>query len=160
LGQRRHEGRGIDLVIVFDEDAAPHPRGQVRLDLAASPCSEAFDLEVQALLKGIEIVQGRVVVCVPGHRQRPALRVAAVHARRLLELRHEPRVALRRDEVELKERLLPVVGLGDGRQHPGRHLRRSAGVAGIHDDHRQARLGGPPRHAQADDATAGDDHVR
>ena len=99
------------------------------------------------------------VVGVERHGERAARAVADVLAARLLQLGHEVRIAARGGQVEPEQGLLAVMKLGDGGQHPGRHLGGPAAGRRVGEGGAQPPLGRPPGRDQPDDAAPDDEGV-
>lgn len=85
--------------------------------------------------------------------------VTEVVAGQLGQLGRELRVAAGRGEVQREQRLLAVVQLRDGGQHPGRHLGRPAARLGVHEGGDQPAPRSPPGGDEPDDPAAHDEHV-
>src|SRR6266566_7434765 len=99
------------------QDAAADTGRQARFELAALAAAEALDLQAETGLEGVEVLERRVVVGVPGHRQGAAAAVADRSRRERLQLGGERAPARRSRQVQVEERLLAVVDLGDRGEH-------------------------------------------
>ena len=99
-------------------------------------------------------------VAVAGDDERAAAAQPGIGAGGRLELRGELRPRARAAQPELEQRELAGVGLGDGRQHPGRDARGAgAELAALEHADGEAALRRAPGDGQPDDAPADDGDV-
>ncbi len=161
--KRRHHGARIDGVIVGELQREPDPGRQRALEPARVAAEQArggqAHRRAQLLLAGD--VGGAVGVV--GDEQRAARAVADVDPRGLGQLGGEGRPQRGAAQPELEHVALRRVGLGDRGEHPGRDVPRAArrvvGAVALEHQHIEAAAGGRPRHGQADDPAANDEHI-
>lgn len=157
--QRRGQPPRIGLVVAVDPQAPAHAGREHRLQPSAFAPRQPYRFQPAPQLEGVEFAQVGAVVGVQRHGQRAAGAVADLQAARLLQLRHETRVAAGRCEVEAEQRLLAVVQFGDGGEHPGRDPARAAARLRIGERGAQPAPRGPPGGDQPHEAAADHQHI-
>ncbi|CAM5303689.1 hypothetical protein SVIOM342S_04505 [Streptomyces violaceorubidus] len=157
--QRVGETAGVDLVVAVHPESPAHARREHRLQTPALAPRQPLGVQAGALLERVQFTQVGAVVGVQCDGERAAAAVTEVVAGQLGQLGRELRVAAGRGEVQREQRLLAVVQLRDGGQHPGRHLGRPAARFGVHEGRGQPALRGPPGGDEPDDPAADDENV-
>jgi hypothetical protein len=146
-------------VVAGDVERQADGRRQGGLEPAGLARAQPFDVEVVGAPEGEQAVERLGLVAVAGDRERAGRAQAGILARRLGQLGAEVAEHRRAAQVELEQRVLAELRLGDRGEHPRGDTPRGI-PTGVDDDGAQAALGRAPRARQADRAAPCDGDVK